>query len=59
MKTIWSHVYNSVWEKYAGGEGYSIKPELAGEDGGKVLFRLPKADDSYKYYDEGGTECGD
>ena len=56
VRTSWSHVYNDVEEIYGSGTGFSVKTDVSrmGDgkpgDGDKVLFRLPKADDTYKYY---------
>lgn len=44
----WSSVYNKVDEAYTPGTGFSLK--VPGENTGKVLFRLPKDDGSYTYY---------
>ena len=51
----WSNVYNDVTVPYSGGEGFSIKTDVSGANNfnstdNKVLFRLPKADESYTYY---------
>ncbi len=54
----WSHVYNDVEESYGSGVGFSIKADVSGVNDatGKVLFRLPKADEEYAYYDNEGNE---
>ena len=44
----WSSVYNKVDEAYTPGTGFSLK--VPGENTEKVLFRLPKDDGSYTYY---------
>lgn len=57
----WSHVYNKVDESYAADGtfgGFSIKAgnALLPKDKTKnALLRLPKADNSYQYYDYDGT----
>ncbi|MBD5220319.1 MAG: hypothetical protein HDS72_08855 [Bacteroidales bacterium] len=52
----WSRVYNDVDEDYAPGTGFSIRTDSEGIDNwGEdkiVRFRLPKADDTYKYFDQ-------
>ena len=51
----WSHVYNDVAVDYSS-QGFSIRADKK-EGTDKVLFRLPKADTSYRYYaysDENG-----
>ena len=45
----WSYVYNDVAVDYSS-QGFSIKPDRQDAQGTKVLFRLPKADTSYRYY---------
>ncbi|MCM1452135.1 MAG: T9SS type A sorting domain-containing protein [Clostridium sp.] len=58
----WSNVYNDVEVEYMAGNGFSIKTDLAGVSTGeseKVMFRLPKADESYWYYTEDGKDSGD
>lgn len=67
----WSHVYNDVQEKYSGGMGYSIKTDVSKatnfdakatgydyETPGSVLFRLPKEDKAYEYWDQSGSNNG-
>ena len=58
----WSRVYNDVDEDYAPGTGFSIRTESKGIDNwGEdkiVRFRLPKADDTYKYFDPGNNTEG-
>lgn len=53
----WSAVYNDVTEAYDPGTGFSLKVlnMPTGADG-NAIFRLPKADDSYSYYKNDGTE---
>lgn len=66
LKSSWSHVYNDVEEKNGiAGTGFSIKADGASADNwnagiseedaayDKVLFRLPKADTAYDYYQHG------
>ena len=64
----WSRVYNDVEEAYAPGLGFSIRTATDGitaadkDDNDKVTvrFRLPKADDSYSYFDkDDNTEGAD
>lgn len=64
VKTFWSHVYNDVKEQYGGGVGFSIKTDISrmtknkpGDDG-KVLFRLPKSDTNYLYWNKDGSKSG-
>jgi len=59
----WSNVYNDVAEPYAAGAGFSIKADVRrpvsdGNDAGKVLFRLPKADTEYLYFTQEGDHSG-
>lgn len=64
VKTFWSHVYNDVKEQYGGGVGFSIKTDVSNMDtnkpgdNGKVLFRLPKKDAEYLYYNKDGSKSG-
>lgn len=52
----WSSLYNDVEEKYDPGTGFSLKvQDLAEPANGKALFRLPKADGSYSYYEKGSS----
>ena len=54
MQSQWSHAYNDMTQRYAPGHGFSLKPELAdgsAADTESALFRLPKADTQYDYYD--------
>ncbi|MCM1376875.1 MAG: T9SS type A sorting domain-containing protein [Clostridium sp.] len=56
--TTWSNVFNDVAVNYSAGQGFSIKTDLANMTGtrpDKVLFRLPKADSSYSYFNEDGN----
>lgn len=57
----WSHVYNDVKAQYRAGAGYSVKTDVsrAKSPGESVLFRLPKADTSYEYYDLPGNQHGE
>ncbi len=43
----WSAVYNKVDEAYTPGTGFSVKVL---DTDGNAIFRLPKADKTYKYY---------
>ena len=58
---MWSHVYNDVTERYDN-TGFSIKAGDAyyptDNRDEKVLFRLPKADKQYTYYNPDGTTEG-
>lgn len=60
VKTVWSNVYNDVNEMYTAGTGFSINADVSRLTGasGKVLFRLPKDDASYSYYNEDGSIVG-
>ncbi len=54
----WSHTYNKVNEEYANGKGFALK---SGDDYTNALattslFRLPKEDSEYSYYNADGTE---
>lgn len=63
VATAWSRVFNDVKESYGAGNGFSIKTDLSRMDDktrpASVLFRLPKADTFYDYYNETGDETGD
>ena len=48
----WSNLYNDVDVSFAPGIGFSIGTKTTTDD--KVLFRLPKADTKYSYYDGAG-----
>lgn len=50
----WSSVYNDVKVDYSEGQGFSLKVQDIA-DGSSALFRLPKADDTYTYYNNDGT----
>lgn len=61
VATTWSNVYNDVLESYGPGQGFSIKTDVgaltSSSQPEKVLFRLPKDDKSYSYYEHGsGTK---
>jgi len=60
VKTVWSNVYNDVKESYGAGTGFSINTDVSRLSGtvDKVLFRLPKDDASYDYYNEDGSVIG-
>lgn len=51
----WSHVYNKLDEDYSEGKGFALK---AGDQyktlSAKWLFRLPKEDEEYKYFEPDG-----
>ena len=61
VATTWSNVFNDVKEQYGSGNGFSIKADVSevGSVVDKVLFRLPKADTFYEYYNKDGSESGD
>ena len=53
----WSHVYNDVEVDYSV-QGFSIKADKKDGNDVKVMFRIPKADDKYRYFsycDESST----
>lgn len=50
----WSHTYNDVQVPYLPGRGFAVLPSLKGST--DALFRLPKADASYAYYDYEGNQ---
>lgn len=50
----WSHTYNDVQVPYLPGRGFAVLPSLKGAK--DALFRLPKADASYAYYDYEGNQ---
>lgn len=54
----WSHPFNDMKQAYARGMGYSLYPEPkeATADASVALFRLPKADNSFDYYDHTGNK---
>ena len=54
----WSAVYNNVYESYDEGTGFSLKVLDVKSSDGKALFRLPKADDSYNYYNSSTDNTG-
>ena len=62
VKANWSNVYNDVKELYGGGTGFSIKADVSAmesqPENDKVLFRLPKADTSFDYFNLDGTTSG-
>ena len=70
VRTTWSNVYNDVTMDYATpGQGFSIKADVAealpDPDNQKdpaeishVLFRLPKDDTEYLYFDHNGDRTG-
>ncbi len=60
----WSRVYNDVDESYTPGTGFSIRTATKGinnaADDKVVRFRLPKADNTYSYFDSSAnTENAD
>lgn len=53
----WSAVYNNVEEKYEPGTGFSLKVlDMPENSNTEAIFRLPKNDDSYSYYDSEGKK---
>ena len=62
IKLDWSNVYNDVTVNYGVGVGFSIKVDVSAlttpPEGGKVKFRLPKADTQYTYYNPGNADGG-
>lgn len=52
IKGSWSNLYNDVDVLFKPGTGFSIGTKTGGTTvtNNKVLFRLPKADNAYKYY---------
>lgn len=54
----WSSVYNDVTVPYSEGTGFSLKVQDI-TDNSSALFRLPKADDEYFYYQKNSTTGGD
>ncbi len=52
----WSAVYNDVEEKYEPGTGFSLKVLDMPTSTTDAIFRLPKADDKFTYYDSEGKE---
>ena len=54
----WSSVYNDVTVPYSEGAGFSLKVQDI-TDNSSALFRLPKADDEYFYYQKNSTTGGD
>lgn len=53
----WSALYNKVDEAYTPGTGFSLKVQDIA-DNSSAIFRLPKADGSYKYYPHGDGQSG-
>lgn len=53
----WSALYNKVDEAYTPGTGFSLKVQDL-PTGSQALFRLPKADGSYKYYPHSDGQSG-
>ncbi|WP_287619759.1 T9SS type A sorting domain-containing protein [Parabacteroides sp.] len=51
----WSIVYNDVTVPYTPGQGFSLKVVPGNTTTDQALFRLPKADASYTYYNTDGT----
>lgn len=54
----WSIVYNDVTAPYAPGQGFSLKVVPKNMTTDRALFRLPKADESYTYYNTDGSTPG-
>lgn len=60
----WSNLYNKVSEPFTPGTGFSIgvKTEAAATtsaDNQNVIFRLPKADTEYSYFDKPATKVSE
>lgn len=59
----WSALYNDVAESYTPGTGFSLKvqdlPEPTSGSEAIAKFRLPKADESYKYYENLDDKTGE
>ena len=58
IKSQWSHAFNDVEKAYLPGRGFSVLPlrsEDSAADTESALFRLPKADSTYDYYDYQGN----
>lgn len=59
----WSALYNDVAESYTPGTGFSLKvqdlPEPTHGSEAIAKFRLPKADESYKYYENLDDKTGE
>lgn len=61
----WSHVYNDNEEIFTDGRGFSIRTDISripdADKPAKVLFRLPKDDESYTYHNSvaPGTQGGE
>ena len=54
----WSHAYNDMTVPYLPGRGVSVlpkRPQGSTADATSALFRLPKADTEYRYYDHLGN----
>ena len=50
----WSHTFNDVWVDYSTWKGFAVrahKSDYTGTRRNNALLRLPKADNSYQYYD--------
>ncbi len=63
VRTTWSNVYNDVDVDYSqAGSGFSVKADVSEakveDDVEHVMFRLPKDDTSFLYYDHSGTQTG-
>ncbi len=60
VRTVWSNVYNDVNEKYNAGTGFSINADVSRLKApvATALFRLPKDDAAYDYYNEEGDIIG-
>ena len=50
----WSAVYNNVEEEYEPGTGFSLKVLDMPDSKTEAVFRLPKADETFTYYDANG-----
>lgn len=54
----WSNLYNDVTIPFAPGTGFSIGTKVKTGFTDKILFRLPKADESYVYYKDDDSSIG-
>ncbi len=56
--TGWTSVYNDASVELTPGEGFSVKAYRSDNGTNDIIFRFPKGDTSYSYY-EGSTTTGD
>lgn len=56
----WSGLYNDVDVPYSPGTGFSLKVQDLPESAqGEAVFRLPKSDEAYTYYNKGQSNGGE